>query len=800
MMRRLRATTPAGGSGTPPGPGSTRMAGRVAHAMSALRDVNRRQVRPEDLIVHQGFAVLATDRAGAVTGGKQGFFLHQTRYLSRFGVEVDGQAPTSASAGTVEHHSLVAYHLAPSPAGAAAGPKRHDAGASAGEVARKAIELQVAMFVGGGLHIDLVLTNHGMAGTEVTLGLDLTADFADLNEVLAGKRQQDAPVERVWTAAGGGGALHLRYTHPELDLRTTVRAAGGDAWFDGGDRLFCRVRLDSRQTRLLSLDVVPFFEGAEIEPVFGVDGAFDGGADPARARRLWVEGCTGLDASDPALQSAWDQAVSDLASLQVGEEPGPAMMVAGMPNYSGLFGRDGFVTALQTACLTPEALRATLQVLPSLNATDTDDFRDAQPGKVLHQRQRGPLARLGMSPFLAYYGDQSTPGLFMLAAARHFAHTGDAAFLLSIKDHLARTLDWMDTNRDAAGFYPYQTRSSMGVRNQSWKDSGEAVLYPDGTLVDTPIAMADIQALYYAGQAMLGQAFAAVGAATLADRLTDMAAMLKQRFNARFWMPEQDFLAMALDPAGRQVGSVADDAGACLAYGILDEDKTRAVADRLMAPDMFSGWGIRTLSAEHPAFNPFAYHLGTVWPFSNSVAAFGFRRYGFQDHLHRLVRAQLDAAQVFDLDRLPEVFGGHARDARHPHPGLYSGACSPQAWSAGAVIQLVELPARPLSARAAAGAGGGPRPARLAAGGHHPERRGGPGAGRPAVPPRCIRAHGGPGSRCRRADGRQAGPHACGPRPAVRHPKTGRQSRPWSSTADRKAGEPGSRLTFRVRP
>ena len=688
MIRRIGRATHRQDSGLPPGPAATRMTGRVGYSLSSLRNVNRRQVRPEDLIVHQGYAVLVTDRAGAITGGKLGFFLHQTRFLSRFGWELDGHVPVSASAGTVEHHSIVSYHLTPSPAGAAAGPKHE--GASPGEVASKAIELQVAMFAGGGLHVDLILTNHGMADADVTLGLHLAADFADLNEVLAGKRQQDAPVQRAWAVDGAGGTLHFRYTHPGLDLRTGIRARGGDDWLDRGDRLFCRAKLASRQTRLLTLDVVPFFEGSEVEPVFDVDGAYNPGAIPVAARSEWVEGCARLECADPALQAAWEQAVSDLASLQVAEGPGPAMMVAGMPNYSGLFGRDGYVTALQSACLTPATLHSALQVLPPLNASGTDDFRDAQPGKVLHQRQRGPLARLSLSPFLAYYGDQSTPGLFLLAAAKHFAHTGDTAFLLSLKGSLLQTLDWMDENRDGNGFHPYQTRSSMGVRNQSWKDSGEAVLYPDGTLVDTPIAMADIQALYYSGEAMLGLAFAAVGDEALAERLAGMAAALKRRFNQRFWMPDEQFLAIALDPAGRQVRSVADDAGACLAYGIVDEERVQAVADRLMAPDMFSGWGIRTLSADHPAFNPFAYHLGTVWPFSNSVAAFGFRRYGFHEHLHRLVRAQLDAAQVFDLDRLPEVFGGHTRDARHPHPGLYPGACSPQAWSAGAVTLMVE--------------------------------------------------------------------------------------------------------------
>ena len=366
------------------------------------------------------------------------------------------------------------------------------------------------------------------------------------------------------------------------------------------------------------------------------------------------------------------------------------MVVAGMPKYSGLFGRDAYLTALQTAILNPATLRGALETLTPFNATAVDDYRDAEPGKVLHQRQLGPLAKLDLSPFRAYYGDHSAPGLFLLAAARDFAQTGDARFLASIKDPLRRTLDWMEGNADHLGFYPYQTRSRMGLKNQSWKDFGDAVLYPDGTDVSDPIAMADIQALFYAAQQAIGLTFLEIGEVQLGERLLSRAKVLKKRFNRAFWMPNERFFAMALNSEKLQVRSIASDPGTCLAYGVIDDDKTEAVADRLLAPDMFSGWGVRTLSRLHPAYNPFAYHLGAVWPSFNAVAAYGLKRYGFRDHFFRIANGLFEAAQVFDLDRLPEVFGGHERDARHPHPGLYPGACSPQAWSAGAIVLLAD--------------------------------------------------------------------------------------------------------------
>ena len=216
------------------------------------------------------------------------------------------------------------------------------------------------------------------------------------------------------------------------------------------------------------------------------------------------------------------------------------------------------------------------------------------------------------------------------------------------------------------------------------------MLYPDGTEVADPIAMADVQALYYAAQQAIGLAFVEIGDETFGERLLSQANVLKERFNRAFWMPEERFFGIALDSGQRLVRSIASDPGTCLAYGAIDDDKTKAVADRLLAPDMFSGWGIRTLSSLHPAYNPFAYHLGAVWPSFNAIAAYGLKRYGFRDHFFRVADGLFDAAQVFDLDRLPEVFGGHSRDARHPHPGLYPGACSPQAWSAGAIVLLAE--------------------------------------------------------------------------------------------------------------
>jgi glycogen debranching enzyme len=659
--------------------------------------MNRCAVRPDDLIAHRGCTVLVTDTRGRIGRGMEGLYLHQTRFLSRFAIKIDGAAPRFVSANVVDHHFITAYHLAPSPARGAAGPTPQDDNSTGGEIVQKGIELQVNAFAGSGLHLDVIVTNHAILETTVTLSLEFAADFSDLAEAQSGERQQTAPIQRRWTGrlkTGTGeseGDMELLYQHPDLQLATHIRLSGGDELTDSGDALACRLGLRPRVPRLVSVDVMPVFQGEAFEPFYGLDGSFPADSRAARASREWVEGCARLSVTNEAVQATWAQAVSDLASLQLLEGPGaePSMIVAGIPNYTGLFGRDAYVTALQTAILNPDTLRGALQVISRWNAETTDDDYDAEPGKVLHQRDRGPLAQLGKTPFLHYYGDHSAPGLFLLAAAADLAHTGDVPFFRSLHDKLLGTLAWMEKNADSDGFFPYQTRASGGLKNQSWKDSGDAILYPDGGLVSNPIAMSDIQGLYYAGKQAIALAFAVVGERGRADQLFGEARTLRQRFNERFWMPEERYFAMALDPDGRQVRTIASDPSACLAYGIVDEDKAGAVAERLLAPDMFSGWGIRTLSSQHPAYNPFAYHLGSVWPSANSITAYGLKRYGFDAAMHAVAGGLFAASQIFDLDRLPEVFGGHLRDERHPHPGIYPGACSPQAWSAGAAILLV---------------------------------------------------------------------------------------------------------------
>ncbi|MBV9758061.1 MAG: amylo-alpha-1,6-glucosidase, partial [Alphaproteobacteria bacterium] len=579
------------------------------------------------------------------------------------------------------------------PAGAAAGPRGDQK--DGGEIAEKAIEIQVNRFVGGGLHQDIHVTNHGLAETTVTIGFELDADFADQREAAQGKRQQDAPVARSWAVDDAGAVLTFAYRHPELPHAAVLQFSGAGGFSEDRGTVQCRLTLRPQESATFCLDLEPSHCTERSTPFYGIDGIAKGDPGPERLRAEWAAGCARLHAANPLVQTAWDRAVADLGSLHLLEGEGVEQftLAAGIPKYTGLFGRDALMAAWQSALLNPATLRGALRLLGKHQARERDDKFDAEPGKILHQRELAPLAMLGKTPFLHYYGDYSAPALFLLGLATDFAATGDRDFLLGARDKAVAVLEWMerDGDRDRDGFYEYQTRAGdQGVKNQGWKDSDQAILYEDGSMVPDPIATCEIQGMYYAAKLALGRAFIAAGEGDFGAELARQAAALKRRFNERFWMPDQRFIALALDPDKRQVRSIASNAGECLAWGIVDADKAEAVVARLMAPEMFSGWGIRTLSCRHPAYNPLAYHLGTVWPFANALAAVGLRRYGCIDALHRLAKALFEATELFHLNRLPEVFGGHSRDRRHPHPGVYPGASAPQAWSASAVVLLIQ--------------------------------------------------------------------------------------------------------------
>jgi glycogen debranching enzyme len=356
-----------------------------------------------------------------------------------------------------------------------------------------------------------------------------------------------------------------------------------------------------------------------------------------------------------------------------------------------IFGRDALITALQTLALDPALARGALRTLAEHQARDDDPFRDAEPGKIPHEIRHGPLARCGRLPYGRYYGSADATPLFLLALGEAVRWTGDLELARELLPAAEAALAWIDLfgDRDGDGFVEYERRSSGGLEHQGWKDSHDAVCFADGRPARGPIALCEVQGYVYAAKRAMARVYRRLGQAEPAGRLRAEAAALRERFNERFWLPEQGVFALGLDGEKRPIDAVASNAGQCLWAGIAKPDRAARLARRLLAEDLFSGWGVRTLSTRMAAYNPLSYHNGSVWPHDNALIAAGLARYGHAPEADAIIRAQLEAAAHFPEYRLPELFAGFPRGCGG-FPVAYPRANAPQAWAAGAVILLAQ--------------------------------------------------------------------------------------------------------------
>jgi glycogen debranching enzyme len=369
---------------------------------------------------------------------------------------------------------------------------------------------------------------------------------------------------------------------------------------------------------------------------------------------------------------------------------GKEFFSAGLPWYGALFGRDSIIAALETLAYEPRIAAQTIRLLARHQGTKNDEWRDEQPGKILHELRHGELANLNEIPQTPYYGSVDSTPLFLILVGEHANWTGDMHLFRDLRQNIERALKWIDNDGDEAGngYLSYASRSSKGLGNQGWKDSGDSIMNADGSLATPPIALVEVQGYVYRAKLLIADLYARSGDHGSASRLRNEAEQLKSRFEHDFWIREKEFYAIALQKGNRPAEVISSNPGQALWTGIIDQSKAASVVRHLIAPDMFSGWGIRTLSTNERRANPIGYHLGTVWPHDNSIIAAGFRRYGFNNEAVQVLDGILEAARHFEHYRLPEVFAGFSR-AQFPVPVRYPVACHPQAWAAGSVPFLL---------------------------------------------------------------------------------------------------------------
>ena len=627
--------------------------------------------------------------------------MDETRLLSRYEVEIDGHALLPVALSNVEQHSWLGYYIAAAP-GVEPGSGNLFSPSGA---AQQTVEVRISRLLGDGMHEDLDLTNFTQRSISIQLALTIDADFADQQEIPKSGNQHGKR-GRAWHAGKSYWELKFDYRaehsyvnqseqgtasiHRGLTLRITN--ADSPPVFKGR-RISFTVNLVPRGRWHTCLRWLPLIDGRQLQPCCGCHG-FEA------SNQLFLQ--TATDFSTPASHTlqhtvieTLQQGKRDLAALRFRDDDRDehtGAVAAGIPLYVSLFGRDMLTTGWEAALLGPELMRGALTELARLQGTRVNDWRDEQPGRMLHESHRGPLATLNFSPKARDYCSVTASNFYPFVLAQLWHWTGRKEEVAPFLDPALRALQWLKTaDLDQDGFIEYQTRSTQGIRNQSWKDSEDALVYEDGSQVPTPIATCEEQGILYAAKLNMAEVLWWFDRKDEARQLHREAVELKKRFNEAYWMPELDCFAMALDPDKRPVRSIASNPIHCAVTGIAERDLALRTLDRMFAEDMFSGWGVRTLSSQHPAYNPYSYHRGSVWPVEQGPLAVGLYRYGQHERLHQLCQAQFELASLFEFCRLPECVSGHPRDAQHPFPALYPDANSPQAWSASTPLTLVQV-------------------------------------------------------------------------------------------------------------
>jgi glycogen debranching enzyme len=621
------------------------------------------------LTLLDGSTFVVCDERGDVDGvsAASGFFAADTRFLSRSVLTIDGDRGESVGFEQSAPHVGV-FEL------------EWETG----------MAVRRELFVGRGLEEAATVWNRSNREVEAVLELELASDFAD---IFAVKRVEDlgapgtsevaASRPEHWTEA-----RTVEFADQGFPARTLVHLSPAPDEADGGAARY-RLRIAPGERWQLGVAVQWLLDGTQ-----EVDAdAFEAGLRADRRERdaslaAWWGSVPRLHApAEPTLERTWAQSLTDLSALRMRWARGGIVPAAGLPWFMTLFGRDALITAFQELLLGPEAAAGALRALAETQADTDDPERDAEPGKIVHELRRGKTARIWKD---RYYGTVDATPLFLVLLSEQWRWSGDDGIVLELEYAARRALDWIDAfgDRDGDGFVEYLRRASHGIDNQNWKDSYNSMVFHDGSLARAPIAPVEVQGYVYDAKLRMAELARRVWRDdATAVRLEGEAATLRERFDATFWLPERGWYALGLDADKRPVDALASNLGHLLWSGIVSDHRVAEVAAKLVSGPLWSGWGVRTLAADEPAFDPLEYHNGTVWPHDNSLIALGLAQAGRREEAERVVRALLDCAPFFEY-RLPELFAGDERRGEEA-PGVVPTSARPQAWAAGTPLLLL---------------------------------------------------------------------------------------------------------------
>ena len=628
------------------------------------------------ITINDGGSFLLTAADGSIDDRRaQGFFVRDTRLISHYEISIDRQLLTPLTSSNITHR--VARYEFTNP----------ELLTTTGTVPAKKILISVRRDILGGMHEDIDLVNHHQARVELQLMLDIRSDFVDVSRIKAKRLITQGRMETIWE----NDALTNTYRNGSFTrgIRIHPEGASSPPRYSNG-RLVFDIALDPGCTWHTCIDFIALVDGEELVPKH-LDAAIE--VTPAGEEMAnYLELATQLHSSNRQVEQTYQQALTDLAALRIPVDGGNTVWIpaAGIPWFVAVFGRDPLIASLQTMSVAPNLAQGTLRKLAQLQATETNDWQDAQPGKILHELRLGELAQLHQIPAAPYYGSIDTTLLWIITLAETYRWTGDRGLLDDCDAPLTRALNWIDESGDfdGDGFVEYCSRSKDGIQNQGWKDSGDAIRAIDGTIVNAPIALCETQGQVYDAWRRAADLYDIRGQPERAQVLRQKADALSERFNTRFWMEDEGFYCLGLDGNKQQIRSIASNAGQLLWSGIVPPDRAKRLVQRLFQPDLWCGWGIRTLSAKHPAYDPIGYHTGSVWAHDNSFIAAGLKRYGYHAETNRIAEGIFAAASMFQSNQMPELFGGIERLPEN-FPVPYVDANIPQAWAAGAMPWLI---------------------------------------------------------------------------------------------------------------
>lgn len=635
---------------------------------------------------------LVTDTIGNISScalndgsPSMGLFSCDSRFLSRLELQIEGRSPVLLSSTAEKGFSLSVL---------CTNPKVEE------RLKADTVGIRRELVLNGALFEELEISNFSTTTVSFELSLSFDADFVDLFEVRGFGREKRGKILRLLEptpeeldgAAPSFKEESLTLAYQGLDnslMESRIQFQYRQPDYFKGYTAVWQLELASHETQKLGYRLNMLINNKPSSTVNAAVTLVQAKAAELMEEQQWVQQITRISSDKSLFNRVIERAEQDMYLLR--QSFGKHKTVsAGVPWFSTLFGRDSLITASQTLMLNPQIAKETLTLLATFQGKTEDEWREEEPGKILHELRCGEMARCQEIPHTPYYGTVDATPLWLMLYAEYYAWTHDQETLEQLWPNALAAMEWIDRHTKHNTYLSYYRKSKGGLTNQGWKDSGDCIVDHKGNLANGSIALCEVQAYVYAAKTRLAEIARTKKQFELADRWQEEARNLKVRFNQDFWIEDQDFCALALDGEGNQVDSITSNPGQCLQLGLFTPEKAYSVAERLRAPDMFNGWGIRTLSSLSPAYNPMGYHIGSVWPHDNSLIAMGLRSLGLIDQALEVFQGLFDMTIHQSYQRPPELFCGYEKNGDNA-PVKYPVACTPQAWATGSIFQLLQM-------------------------------------------------------------------------------------------------------------